>query len=375
MAKGWSNEELLASVEAYRLMAQKQESGVSYSKKQVYEELAARFDRTAKAFEYRMQNISAVFDELGLPWIPGLKPAVNVGSDMKARLVQLIQGETPEEDAQAANLQDSPNWEKVLTAVTQLGGTASRKQVEQWMLAHEPGYNSNKLSDLYMMSVNAPARTGYPQNKRPRRTDQGNRYDRLFQIGKGTFGIYDPDQHGVWEIYPDTSSGSRYRVSVRRVTSPIEEALAHAEEDAEHTMGFYPADVTDARKRITASIVRRRGQPAFRKALLEAYSGACAITGCNLSDVLEAAHVHPYKGDHTNVVPNGLLLRADIHTLFDLGLIAIESETMIVRVAPKLKDTDYGRLDGSPIRHPKQKTDQVSPEALYWHWHQRGWCE
>ncbi|WP_397458369.1 HNH endonuclease [Pseudomonas asplenii] len=375
MAKGWSNEELLASLEAYRLMARKQEAGIKYSKKQVYEELAARFDRTAKAFEYRMQNISAVFDELGLPWIPGLKPAVNVGSEMKIRLVQLIQGKTPEEGSQEDDVEDSPIWEKALEAVIQLGGVASRNQVEAWIRAREPGFNAKSLSDLYMMSVNARARTGYAQNKKPRRTDQGNRYDRLFQIGKGTFGIYDPAQHGVWEIYPDASSGSRYRVSVRRVTSPIEEALAHAEEDAEHTTGFDPADVTDARKRITASIVRRRGQLTFRKALLEAYSGACAITGCTLPDVLEAAHIHPYKGDHTNVIPNGLLLRADIHTLFDLGLIAIESETMIVRVAPKLKDTDYRKLEGSPLRHPKQKTHQVSPEALDWHWSQCGWCE
>ncbi|WP_017903179.1 HNH endonuclease [Pseudomonas asplenii] len=375
MAKGWSNEELLASLEAYRLMAQKQESGISYSKKQVYEELAARFDRTAKAFEYRMQNISAVFDELGLPWIPGLKPAVNVGSDMKIRLVQLIQGKTPGEGAQAGNVEDSTNWEKALAAVIQLGGIAGRNQIEEWIRAREPGYNANSLSDLYMMSVNARARTGYQQNKKPRRTDQGNRYDRLFKVGKGTFGIYDPAQHGVWEIYPDASSGSRFGVSVRRVTSPIEEALAQAEEDAEHTTGFDPADVADARKRITASIVRRRGQPAFRKALLEAYSGACAITGCNLPDVLEAAHIHPYKGDHTNVISNGLLLRADIHTLFDLGLIAIESETMVVRVAPNLKDTDYGTLDGSLLRRPEQQTHWVSPEALDWHWSQCGWCE
>ncbi|MGY2285142.1 HNH endonuclease [Pseudomonas gingeri] len=375
MAKGWSNEELLASVEAYRLMAEKQEAGISYSKKQVYEELATRFDRTAKAFEYRMQNISAVFAELGLPWILGLKPAVNVGSDMKARLIRLIQGETPEEDAQADNLEDGRNWEKALAAITQLGGTASRKQVEEWILAHEPGYNSHNLSDLYMMSVNARARTGYPQNKTPRRTDQGNRYDRLFQVGKGIFGIYDPAQHGVWEIYPDASSGSRFGVSVRQVTSPIEEALAHAEEDSEQATGFDPTDVADARKRITASIVRRRGQPAFRKALLEAYGGACAITGCNLPDVLEAAHIHPYKGEHTNVVPNGLLLRADIHTLFDLGLIAIESETMIVRVAPKLKDTDYGKLDGSTLRPPRQQAHGVSLEALDWHWSQCAWCD
>lgn len=94
--KDWSNEELLASVEAYRQMAEKQGAGLSYSKKQVYEELAARFDRTANAFEYRMHNISAVLNELGLPWIPGLKPTMNVGTNMKVRLIQLIQGKTSE---------------------------------------------------------------------------------------------------------------------------------------------------------------------------------------------------------------------------------------------------------------------------------------
>ncbi|QJI19791.1 MULTISPECIES: HNH endonuclease [unclassified Pseudomonas] len=375
MAKGWSNEELLASVEAYRQMAEKQQAGVGYSKKQVYEELAAQFDRTPKAFEYRMQNISAVFDELGLPWIPGLKPAVNVGTAMKATLIQLIQGKTPEDDAQPGGLEDSRNWEKALAAVEQLGGSASRKQVEAWILAREPEFNTNNLTDLYMMSVNARARGGYTQNKKPRRTDQGNRYDRLFNVGKATFELYDPVQHGIWEIYTDVSSGSRFGVSVRQVTNPVEEALAVAQAAAEQADIFDPTDVADARKRVTADIIRRRGQPAFRKALLQAYGEACAITGCNLTAVLEAAHIHPYKGDHTNVVSNGLLLRTDIHTLFDLGLIAIESDTLVVRVSPQLEGTDYGKLNGSPLRQPEQKAHRVSSEALDWHWSQSGWCD
>lgn len=279
MAKGWSNEELLASVEAYLRMAEKQEAGVSYSKKQVYQELAVRFDRTTKAFEYRMQNISAMLDELDLPWIPGLKPAVNVGTDMKARLIQLIQGKAPEKGTGIGNLEDRRTWEKALAAVTQLGGIASRKQVEDWILARDPGYNTKNLADLYMMAVNSPARTGYSQNEKPRRTDQGNHYDRLFKVGEGIFEIYDPAQHGIWEIYPDASSESRFGVSIRRVSNPVEEALAVAEEAAEQAATFDPTDVADARKRVTADIIRRRGQPAFRKALMDAYGDACAITG------------------------------------------------------------------------------------------------
>jgi len=107
-----------------------------------------RFDRSTKAFEYRMQNISAVRNELDLAWIPSLKPAVNVGTDMKARMIRLIQGETPEEDTGANKLEDSRTWEKALTTVTQLGGTASRKQVEDWILTRDPGYNTKSLADL-----------------------------------------------------------------------------------------------------------------------------------------------------------------------------------------------------------------------------------
>ncbi|MFD4838476.1 HNH endonuclease [Achromobacter sp. NPDC058515] len=375
MGKFWGNEELLASVEAYRWMAKQQEDGIGFTKKQVYQELAARFGRTAKAFEYRMQNISAVLDELNLPWIPGLKPAKNVGTDMKAKLIEYVQDAEFMNATAIDDLEGRLEWEKALAAVTQLGGNASRKQVEDWIRARDPGYNKKNLTDLYMMAVNSPARTGYSQNRKPRRTDEGNRYDMLFKVGEGLFDIYDPSKHGVWEIYSDALSGSRHGVSIRRISSPMESALAVAERNAEQTATFDPTDVADARRRVSADIVRRRGQPAFRKALLDAYGNACAITGCSVPAVLEAAHVLPYKGDHTNVVSNGLLLRADIHTLFDLGVIAIQSERMVVRVSPELENTEYGRLDGSPLRLPKQNSQRVSLDALDWHWNHRSWCD
>lgn len=141
MVKGWSNEELIASVEAYRRLAQQRETEFGQTKKQVYEELAIRFGRTAKAFEYRMQNISAVLDELNLPWIPGLKPAKNVGSAMKAKLIQYVQDTEFMNATAIDDLEGRLEWEKVLAAVTQLGGNASRRQVEDWIRSRDPGYN------------------------------------------------------------------------------------------------------------------------------------------------------------------------------------------------------------------------------------------
>ena len=85
--------------------------------------------------------------------------------------------------------------------------------------------------------------------------------------------------------------------------------------DAQSSAGEYdPSDGRDSREKVLREINRRRGQPKFRKDLLVAYGERCAITGMDCPQALEAAHILPYRGDHTNHVKNGLLLRSDIHT-------------------------------------------------------------
>ena len=74
-------------------------------------------------------------------------------------------------------------------------------------------------------------------------------------------------------------------------------------------------------------VALRQGQPQFRKSLLTAYRSRCAITGTAVESVLEAAHIWPHKGEQTNEVWNGLLLRADLHTLFDLLHLTVEADT------------------------------------------------
>lgn len=151
------------------------------------------------------------------------------------------------------------------------------------------------------------------------------------------------------------------------------DALLEAAEDAVADEGaFDPYDQEDARKRIIASIVRRRGQREFRQALIDVYDGKCAVTGCDFEDALEAAHISPYRGDHTNDITNGLLLRADIHTLFDLGHIAVDSGTMKVHVAARLKGTVYQELAGKVLAKRKAGTPRPSPEALDKHRREAG---
>jgi putative restriction endonuclease len=147
----------------------------------------------------------------------------------------------------------------------------------------------------------------------------------------------------------------------------VDELLAREELGAEHTEPFDPSDAVDRRERLVAEIVRRRGQPAFRRRLVAAYEGRCVITGCDALEALEAAHISPYRGPMSDSIANGLLLRADVHTLFDLGLISVDAETNRVLVAPRLRATQYAAYAGVLIRLPAASEHAPHAEALAMH--------
>lgn len=83
--------------------------------------------------------------------------------------------------------------------------------------------------------------------------------------------------------------------------------------------------------------------------------------------VLEAAHINPYLGAKTNDVTNGLLLRADLHTLFDLGLLTVDPNSLRLVVASSLKGSDYESLHGTALRLPAVTSSRPSQEALEKH--------
>ncbi|QQS54882.1 MAG: HNH endonuclease [Candidatus Competibacteraceae bacterium] len=144
----------------------------------------------------------------------------------------------------------------------------------------------------------------------------------------------------------------------------VELELEQYRSDLETNGYFDPKNEIDARRRIVTSIVQRAGQARFREQLLEAYGNRCAITECDVAFALEAAHILPYKGEYTNDVRNGLLLRADIHTLFDLGKISINPENYCVILADDIWKTSYIQLHGKPIILPKDDRQKPDKEAL-----------
>jgi putative restriction endonuclease len=158
---------------------------------------------------------------------------------------------------------------------------------------------------------------------------------------------------------------------LQRVAAVSARAEADAEYEAEAFVqasgAFDPTSIEDARRKTFAAIVVRQGQPAFRKALLDAYEGRCALTDCDVEEVLEAAHITRYLGEESNHVRNGLLLRGDIHTLYDRAMIAIDPETYEVRIARDLAFSEYAALEGRRLRMPKNVASKPFEAAIQHH--------
>ncbi len=115
----------------------------------------------------------------------------------------------------------------------------------------------------------------------------------------------------------------------------------------------------------------RLGQGAFRVSVTDLYQRRCAVTGEKTLPILDAAHIRPYAdgGDHT--VTNGLLLRTDVHRLFDLGYVTVSSDGRF-EVGRRLKeDFENGRhyyeMHGRELAKPRELDERPTREALEWH--------
>ena len=264
-----------------------------------------------------------------------------------------------------------PSWQLALDAVHALNGRATRQQIRDHINAAVPEFNEGNVDpDLSMLTVNSFARGNFGPNTKPRRTDDGSPYDALYLDSAGNeaeYIVYDARKHGVWELAksPDANEDLLRPALVNALH--LRSAIEEEQSTAERSGAFDANDEKDARRKVLAAIVRRQGQAQFRRSLLKAYNGKCAVTGCPVADVLEAAHIKPYLGPHTNSVQNGLLLRADVHTLFDLGLLRIDADRLTVALASRLIGQFHDVVEGAPLLLPVNKADWPDPEALRYH--------
>lgn len=119
-------------------------------------------------------------------------------------------------------------------------------------------------------------------------------------------------------------------------------------------------------------VAPRLGQQAFKALVLTAYGRRCAVTGAKIRPTLEAAHIRPVAVGGLHRVDNGLLLRSDIHTLFDRGYVGVDPQSRL-RVSPRLR-SEFGNGEDLysqagellPVL-PMRQIDRPDPEALEWH--------
>ena len=149
------------------------------------------------------------------------------------------------------------------------------------------------------------------------------------------------------EKYPDVLE------FIDNIRSALENSTHFGVNDGEAPLD--PGSIGPPGRAFVARLICDR-QPAFRNAVLQAYGRKCCITGCAIEKCLEAAHIDRFADSGNDSVTNGILLRADIHRLFDAGLIKVRWSVDKIAIKPHrsiLKEYDY--LKNSNIRLPKKK--------------------
>ncbi|SFT57802.1 HNH endonuclease [Mesorhizobium sp. YR577] len=137
-----------------------------------------------------------------------------------------------------------------------------------------------------------------------------------------------------------------------------------------------PSPLDEVARYSTPRLVKPRlGQGTFRVAVTDSYDRRCAITGERTLPVLDAAHIRAYGAGGEHEVSNGLLLRTDIHKLFDRGYVTADPDFRFV-VSPRLREDfqngkHYYDLAGQDLRLPVQQRLRPDPEALDWHRQER----
>ena len=317
---GWTDAELQATVLAYLRMAAEETAGQPYSKNTVYKDLSTRFGRSEKAFEYRMQNISAVLQELGRDWIAGLKPAGNVGPNIKQKIrvfLDDLDEKTVYERKVALYTPKLPLIRQWLIRVAKAKKTVTRREllrafgIEKSVLHHaiaDLGHQSRYLNEPLLIALIIKTPPGLTSTK-------------------------------VW---------TRFGVEDAEAERNFVHEFWSKDETVVPTTPSNTAEPFEVKAAWFVSVEARPDQAAFRRRVFYAYQGRCVISGCDVVHALDAAHKQgrSWRLGH-NQAKDGFVLRKDLHALYDCGLLTIGDDGTVA--IGLLKSEHYQKYVGVKI--------------------------
>jgi len=175
----------------------------------------------------------------------------------------------------------------------------------------------------------------------------------------------------LWFEVPASWSGSIMQGKTYRGDSEEGISLWRNLEDRADAVGGPVSGFSEPRYGEPVLVIPRLGQGAFRVAITDLYQRQCALTGGRVLPALDAAHIRPYAEEGTHTKSNGILLRKDIHSVFDAGYATIDTDYRFV-VSDKVRDVfnngeEYRRLHGSSVRVPTNPLERPDHSALQWH--------
>jgi len=204
---------------------------------------------------------------------------------------------------------------------------------------------------------------------RYRKTDPADRSD--FQIGCRI--LTDPFFFEEQDWIPVPASWARNIVSFKTYNTGDAEGLALWEQVNERLDRQRLAGMAEEQARYgEPHLIRPRlGQGAFRIVVTDLYRRRCAVTQERTLPALEAAHIRPYADGGAHEANNGLLLRRDIHSLFDNGYVTVTPDLRF-EVSRRIKEEfengrHYYALHGHPISAPDDLQQRPDRSALTWH--------
>lgn len=188
--------------------------------------------------------------------------------------------------------------------------------------------------------------------------------------------VFFPKEHWIpqptdWK--PRTQTAVKYDLSTGEGLRVWEACLNHVKSLPVPTAatGFFLATESPARYGDPRLIEPRLGQGSFRSVVLDAYGRACAVTAEHSLPALEAAHIQSYSDDGPHDIRNGLLLRADLHRLFDTGYVTVTPDLRFEvsrRLRTEFKNgKSYYPFHGARVQVPQIASHQPDRSFLTWH--------